>query len=181
MRGLFASGLAAPGRAALPVPVKGWAGGPRTGARRARSGRHVPSRPARLSPVCRRLLLCWVAAAAPLALADDFQTPAIAAAELMARQGKPDAPLVVDVRPNGEYKSGHVAGALNIPYDKMDKHLDQLTQAPHGVVLYCTQGHRTRQAEQTLIENDVPNVFHLQGGLGAWRQAGYPIHTGWGP
>jgi rhodanese-related sulfurtransferase len=134
-----------------------------------------------MAALCRWLLSWWVAAAVPFALADDFQTPAIAAAELMARQGKPDAPLVVDVRPNGEYKSGHVAGAVNIPYDKMEKHLDQLTQAKNGVVLYCTQGHRTKQAEQTLLDNEVPNVSHLQGGLGAWRQGGYPIHTGWGP
>jgi rhodanese-related sulfurtransferase len=130
-------------------------------------------------------LLCEVACllilVPALALGDGFQTPAITAQALAAREKTPDAPLVVDVRPNGEYKSGHVAGAVNIPYDKMDKHLDELSQAKHGVVLYCTQGHRTKQAEQTLLDNDVPNVSHLEGGLGAWRQGGYPIHTGWGP
>jgi len=115
-----------------------------------------------------------------LAVGDGFQTPPISAAEVHARQGTSDAPLVVDVRPNGEYKSGHVAGAVNIRYDKMDKHLDELSGA-NAVVLYCTQGHRTKQAEQTLLDNDVPNVFHLDGGLSAWRQAGFPIHTGWGP
>jgi len=115
-----------------------------------------------------------------LALGDDFQTPAVTAADVHELEGTPDAPLVVDVRPNGEYKSGHVAGAVNMPYNKIDKHLDELSGA-NAVVLYCTQGHRTKQAEQTLLDNDVPNVFHLDGGLSAWRQAGYPIHTGWGP
>jgi len=115
-----------------------------------------------------------------LAVGDGFQTPPISAAEVHARQGTSDAPLVVDVRPNGEYKSGHVAGAVNIPFNKIDKRLDELSGA-NAVVLYCTQGHRTKQAEQTLLDNDVPNVFHLDGGLSAWRQAGFPIHTGWGP
>ena len=115
-----------------------------------------------------------------LAVGDGFQTPPISAAEVQARQGTSDAPLVVDVRPNGEYKSGHVAGAVNIPFNKIDKRLDELSGA-NAVVLYCTQGHRTKQAEQTLLDNDVPNVFHLDGGLSAWRQAGFPIHTGWGP
>ncbi len=124
---------------------------------------------------------CLLTLLPALALGDEFQTPAITAEALAARQGTADAPLVVDVRPLGEYKSGHVAGAVNIPYDKMDKHLDELSQAKNGVVLYCTQGHRTRQAEQTLLDNDVPNVSHLEGGLGAWRQGGYAIHTGWGP
>ncbi len=124
---------------------------------------------------------CLLTLLPALALGDEFQTPAITAEALAAREGSPDAPLVVDVRPLGEYKSGHVAGAVNIPYDKMEKHLEELSQAKNGVVLYCTQGHRTRQAEQTLLDNDVPNVSHLEGGLGAWRQGGYAIHTGWGP
>ena len=128
-------------------------------------------------------MICCLLPAALLpapAIGDGFQTPAISAAEVHERQGTSDAPLVVDVRPNGEYKSGHVAGAVNMPYNKIDKHLDELSGA-NAVVLYCTQGHRTKQAEQTLLDNDVPNVFHLDGGLSAWRQAGFPIHTGWGP
>ena len=129
----------------------------------------------------RRLAAAFLLTLIPaLALGDDFQTPAITAAQVYAREGTPDAPLIVDVRPNGEYKSGHVAGAVNIPYTKIDKHLDELSQAK-GVVLYCTLGHRTKEAEQTLLDHDMANVFHLEGGLSAWRQAGYPIHTGWGP
>lgn len=116
-----------------------------------------------------------------LALSDDFQTPTIAAGDVHARQGTPDALLVVDVRPLGEYKSGHVAGAINIPHNKLEKRLEELGQAKNGVVLYCTLGERTRLAEQTLLDHQVPNVFHLDGGLGAWRQGGYEIRTGWGP
>ena len=130
--------------------------------------------------VCTTCCLVTAALLPALSVADEFQTPAVSAAEVHARQGTPDAPLVVDVRPNGEYKSGHVAGAVNLPYNTIDKHLDELLDAK-GVVLYCTLGHRTKQAEQTLLDNDVPNVFHLEGGLSAWRQAGFPVHTGWGP
>ena len=84
------------------------------------------------------------------------------------------------MRPNKEYKSGHIAGAINIPYTKVDRHLDELRKA-RDVVLYCTQGHRTKLAEETLLDNHVPNVLHLKGGLIGWREAGYPVHTGWGP
>jgi rhodanese-related sulfurtransferase len=116
-----------------------------------------------------------------LVFADDFQTPAITAADLAARVGTTEELLVVDVRPSGEYKSGHVAGAINIPHTKLETRLEELSRAGSGIVLYCTQGTRTRQAEQTLLDHEVPKVFHLDGGLGAWRQAGFPIHTGWGP
>ena len=132
-------------------------------------------------PTVIRALGCLLTLIPALALGEEFQTPAITADDLVARQGTAEEMVVVDVRPLGEYKSGHVAGAINIPYDKVEKHLDELGQAKNGVVLYCTQGHRTRQAEQTLLDHDVPNVFHLEGGLGAWRQGGHAIHTGWGP
>ena len=115
-----------------------------------------------------------------LALASDFQTPAITAQDLHDRQESADKLLVIDVRDVGEYKSGHVPGAINIPQKKLERQLDKLADA-NGVVLYCINGSRTRLAEQTLIENDVDNVFHLEGGLMGWRQGGFKVHTGWGP
>ena len=116
-----------------------------------------------------------------LAIGAEWQTPAMSAADVHARQGGADSVLVVDVRPNAEYKSGHIAGAVNIPHTKLEKRLDELRQAENGIVLYCTMGKRTRQAEQTLLDHAIPKVYHLEGGLGAWRQGGYPVHTGWGP
>jgi rhodanese-related sulfurtransferase len=112
---------------------------------------------------------------------EGFQTPAISVADLAARRGTPEEPLVVDVRPFAEYKTGHVVGAVNMPHTELEKHLDRLGAAGNGVVLYCTMGKRTRLAEQTLLDHGIPNLFHLQGGLGAWRQGGHPITTGWGP
>jgi len=114
------------------------------------------------------------------ALASDFQTPAITAQDLHDRQGGADSLLLIDVRDRAEYKSGHVPGAINIPQKKLSKQLDKLVEA-NGVVLYCINGRRTRLAEQTLIENDVDNVFHLEGGLMGWRKGGFKVRTGWGP
>ena len=112
------------------------------------------------------------------AFSSDFQTPAITAQELHARQESTDQPLVIDVRDRAEYKTGHVPGAINIPQKKLARQLDKLADA-NGVVLYCYNGRRTRLAEQTLIENDIPNVFHLEGGLIGWRQGGFEVRTGW--
>ena len=114
------------------------------------------------------------------AFSSDFQTPAITAQDLHARQGSTDPLLVIDVRDVAEYKSGHVPGAINIPHKKLERQLDKLLDA-NGVVLYCINGRRTRLAEQTLIENDLPDVFHLEGGLMGWRLGGFEVRTGWGP
>jgi rhodanese-related sulfurtransferase len=126
-------------------------------------------------------MVCLFSLLPTSALAAEFQTPAITADALIARQGTADGMLIIDVRPLGEYKSGHVAGAINIPYTEMEKHLDELSRAKNGSVLYCTFGKRTRLAERTLLEHHVPNVFHLEGGLRAWLEGGYEVHTGWGP
>jgi len=131
--------------------------------------------------VCRRSLLQFLLTLLPvIALASDFQTPAITAQDLHARQGGANQLLVIDVRDVGEYKSGHVPGAINIPHKKLERQLDKLLDA-NSVVLYCINGKRTRLAEQTLIENDIPSMFHLEGGLMGWRQGGFKVRTGWGP
>ena len=112
------------------------------------------------------------------AFSSEFQTPVITAQELHDLQESKDQPLVIDVRDRAEYKTGHVPGAINIPQKKLARQLDKLANA-NSVVLYCYNGRRTRLAEQTLIENDIPNVFHLEGGLMGWRQGGFEVRTGW--
>jgi rhodanese-related sulfurtransferase len=115
-----------------------------------------------------------------LATAGEFQTPAITVTELLDRQAASANIIVVDVRDSGEYKSGHVPGAINIPHKKLERKLDKLRDAD-GIVLYCLNGKRTREAEQILLDNQVSDVFHLEGGVMGWRQQGQQLKTGWGP
>jgi rhodanese-related sulfurtransferase len=115
-----------------------------------------------------------------LVLADDFQTPALTPQQLLDLQKKTPQPVVVDVRNFNEYKSGHIPGAINIPHNKIARQLEKLEGAEH-VVLYCSNGRRTRQAEQVLLDNMVDNVFHLQDGLMGWRQQRLRLTTGWAP
>ena len=44
------------------------------------------------------------------------------------------APVVIDVRTAGEYDSGHIPGALSIPFDQLAERIDEV-EAPHGVAL----------------------------------------------
>ena len=139
----------------------------------------------RMAPAVRRHLLggaFWTAVLglAPLAsVADDFQTPAIPALELHERLEAQDKPLVVDVREPGEFRIGHVPGAVNMPEAELEQHLPEF-KGDRAVVLYCIFGKRTKLAEQLLLDHEVPNVFHLQGGLKGWMGAGFPIAKGGG-
>jgi rhodanese-related sulfurtransferase len=84
------------------------------------------------------------------------------------------APVVIDVRTAGEYESGHIPGALNIPFDQVAERIAEI-EAPHGVALYCMIGPRARKGEFALLAAGYQKVLHLEGGFAAWKAAGLPV------
>lgn len=105
------------------------------------------------------------------------EAPNITAAELHAQREAGTAPTVIDVRTPEEYSTGHIPGALNIPHDQVAKRISELDD-PNGVALYCMVGPRARKGESALLAAGHPAVLHLDGGLAAWKQAGFPIEGG---
>lgn len=65
--------------------------------------------------------------------------------QTLLRQGA----TLVDVRSAGEFASGHVRGAINIPVDQIGARLGEIP-AGRPVVLYCFSGARSASAAQTL-------------------------------
>ena len=58
--------------------------------------------------------------------------------------------IVVDVRTPEEYKEGHVKGAINIPYDTIDKNVK--LDKSKKIMVYCKSGTRSAIAYKTLTE-----------------------------
>ena len=102
------------------------------------------------------------------------EAPSISAAELHEQREAMAAPVVIDVRSAGEYDSGHIPGALNIPYDQVAERIAEV-DAPHGVALYCMIGPRARKGESALLAVGYEKVLHLEGGFAAWKAAGLPV------
>lgn len=68
-----------------------------------------------------------------------------------AATGAADSLLVIDVRTPGEFAQGHVAGALNIPYDEIAGRIAAVAPDKNRhIVLYCRSGRRSGIALQTL-------------------------------
>ncbi|GAA2754996.1 rhodanese-like domain-containing protein [Actinopolymorpha rutila] len=82
---------------------------------------------------------------------------------------------VVDVRSPQEYAAGHVAGAVNVPLDRLAFALDTLP--PGQVLTVCSLGNRSRQGAERLARLGRPAVS-LRGGTKAWAAAGLPTRTG---
>ena len=124
----------------------------------------------------RALALPTLAAALLLpACAREGDPATIGQVALLERMEDADAPLVLDVRTPEEYESGHVPGAVNLPYDQLAGRLGEL-DAPEDreIVVYCERGGRAGRAESTLREAGYTAVRHLEGDMSGWRAAGLP-------
>ncbi|GAA2591557.1 rhodanese-like domain-containing protein [Streptomyces axinellae] len=84
---------------------------------------------------------------------------------------------VIDVRTPGEYASGHLPGAHNIPLDHLDTALPALkTAADRGdLLLVCASGARAGQACRRLAGQGI-TAATLTGGTTAWTQLGHHTH-----
>jgi rhodanese-related sulfurtransferase len=81
--------------------------------------------------------------------------------------------LLLDVRTVGEFQSGHIAGAANIPVEMLTARLAELPK-DKPIVLYCRSGNRSAQAARILRSAGYTDVYDL-GGIIAWQAQGYPI------
>lgn len=69
--------------------------------------------------------------------------------------------LIIDVRTPGEYASGHVDGALNLPLDRfIQNHAGVVSDKSRQIILYCQSGARSAQATQFLKQQNYQNVIN---------------------
>jgi rhodanese-related sulfurtransferase len=95
----------------------------------------------------------------------------VATAREMWRAGD----TVIDVRLPEEYASGHIAGALNVPFALLPKLADSLPAGP--LITVCSLGGRGGRAAE-LLDLAGRTAFTIDGGTKAWQRAGLPIVVG---
>jgi len=101
----------------------------------------------------------------------------VPAKELLQRAQK-GLVTVLDVRPVEEYAAGHVAGAVNIPIDELEKRLKELSKR-REVIAYCRGPYCLMSYEAVaLLRRKGMKARRLADGLPEWRLAGMPIEQG---
>ena len=100
----------------------------------------------------------------------------VSAAELEQRLARGDV-VVLDVRPEPEYRAGHVAGARSAPISSLDSIADELPRR-REVVAYC-RGPYCVYADDAvrLLRERGFKARRLDVGYPEWRRAGLPIEA----
>jgi len=84
--------------------------------------------------------------------------------------------VVLDVRPAEEYRGpdGHIAGALNAPFDSIERQLTELLPYQGQTVLvYGDTSTDGEVAAKLLTVAGFRNVVHISGGIKGWIERGY--------
>jgi len=105
---------------------------------------------------------------------DRSEAEPVSMKELLRRRRSGDV-VVLDTRPAGEYAAGHIAGALSIPVDDLEKRLKELPRKK-AFVAYC-RGPYCIYADRAvaLLRASGRRANRLREGFPEWRAAGLPV------
>jgi len=108
------------------------------------------------------------------------RVPFMSLEELKERVDAMDDDLIVlDVREREAYEGGHIPRALLLPRGQLELRVNKELPDPTRRVLACCElGYISTLAASTLREMGFLYAVALDGGMKAWREAGYPVKVG---
>ena len=96
--------------------------------------------------------------------------------ELVKRARSADV-VILDTRPASEYAAGHIAGAISVPVDELQRRLRQLPKSKEYVAYcrgrYCVYADRAVE----ILRAHGRRARRLLDGLPEWRAAGLPVEA----
>jgi len=86
--------------------------------------------------------------------------------------------IVLDTRPPAEYAAGHIAGAMSVPVDDLQRRLRHLPKGKEYVAYcrgpYCVYADRAVE----ILRSNGRQARRLREGFPEWRAAGLPVDVG---
>ena len=106
--------------------------------------------------------------------------PFMSLGELNARiESRSDDLIVLDVRERDAFEQGHISGARLLPRGQLELRVnEELTDPTRRIVVYCEFGRVSTLATATLRQMGFHGAVALDGGMEAWREAGYTVKAG---
>ena len=77
--------------------------------------------------------------------------------------------IILDVREQAEYDSGHIPGAVLLPVGTIDETTaaEVIPEKDSTVLVYCRSGNRSKTASSTLAELGYTSIYEF-GGINTW-------------
>ena len=77
--------------------------------------------------------------------------------------------IILDVREQGEYDSGHIPGAVLLSVGTIDETTaaEVIPEKDSTVLVYCRSGNRSKTASSTLAELGYTSIYEF-GGINTW-------------
>ncbi|MEO7336039.1 MAG: MBL fold metallo-hydrolase [Caldimonas sp.] len=106
--------------------------------------------------------------------------PFMSLEELQRQVDEGPADLVIlDVRERDDYERGHVKGARLLPRGQLELRVNaELPDPTVRVLAVCEFGRISTLAAATLHQMGFQRAIALDGGMKAWREAGFPLDAG---
>jgi rhodanese-related sulfurtransferase len=83
--------------------------------------------------------------------------------------------IIVDVREDNEWASGHIPGAVHLGKGVIERDIEKaIPDKEVPLVLYCGGGFRSALAADNLQKMGYRNVISMDGGWRGWTESGFP-------
>lgn len=106
---------------------------------------------------------------------NDVKSSNMASEELLARMEKNDAPLVVDVRSNAEWREERIGEIINLELPNMEKLARTRLNPSDEILVVCNSSYRSSIAVGLLERAGFSKLGSLKGGGEDWLAKGLPV------
>jgi rhodanese-related sulfurtransferase/predicted transcriptional regulator len=107
-------------------------------------------------------------------LKDRESLEAVDAEELLARL-QDESVIILDVRPEEEYRAGHIPSARSVPVERLEAYLEEIPK-DREIIAYCRGPYCVFSDEAVaLLRSRGYRARRLAQGLPDWRAAGMPV------
>jgi rhodanese-related sulfurtransferase/DNA-binding transcriptional ArsR family regulator len=101
--------------------------------------------------------------------------------EELLKRARSKQVVILDTRPTSEYIAGHIAGAISVPVDELQRRLQELTKDKEYVAYcrgpYCVYADRAVE----LLRAKGRRARRMRDGFPEWRAVGLPVASGHQP
>ena len=98
------------------------------------------------------------------------------AAELIDKHDEDSEFVILDIRTQGEFKSGHLAKSVLIDFysQTFAEKLNQLDKEK-TYLIYCRSGNRSSKSLEIFKKLKFEKVYHMSSGIRAWKSEGFSV------